>query len=186
MGTFLDLSAVGYFNAIIIFLIIFVIVYMLFLKIKIFGDANANSFAALVAVCIAFLSVSVPTLTKTLADFFPWVSVIVVLLFFIIFVFRPIGVKEDNILSIFTGNKYYFINFILVTVVLLIFFVALGSSLGPELLEKGSEKDPTDKTNWEDANYEDNLVLTLFHPATLGLVLLMVLGAVSIFLLTNY
>jgi len=79
----IDLSAVGYFNPIFSFVLLFVIVFAILQKSKILGESKPIQ--AIVGLVLSLIFISVVEVRGYVESVVPWFAVLVVALFFVVF-----------------------------------------------------------------------------------------------------
>ncbi|MGV8141105.1 MAG: hypothetical protein ACP5NW_01535 [Candidatus Woesearchaeota archaeon] len=189
MATFLDVSIVKSFSSIFTFILVFVIVYGLLEMFKALGDKK-QSLHALIAVILGFMVALSPGVTVVLQTFTPWFTMLILVIFFILFAVKLFGVSNEQITGAF-NKKSSILTWILILTAVIILF-SLGSGFGQKTLEEGqyngttvsvssgNETAPTDT-----GSFSQNLYNTLYHPKVLGLILVMLIVVFTMLFLTD-
>lgn len=189
MVTFLDVSIISNFSAVFTFILVFVIIYGLMQSLNLLGD-NRNGSHALIAVVVAFLVSMSPGVTTVLQTFTPWFTILIVIIFFILFAVRLFGVDTETITKTFM-NKNSIMTWILILTAVIILF-SLGAGFGQTSLEEGQKGGNTTSVVSGNAtvptdtgSFNQNLYNTLYHPKVLGLVLIMLIVVIAMMFLTD-
>lgn len=194
MATFLDIGVLGYFRVIFAMILIFVIMYGFLSWTKPFGDKGAGLYS-LISIAFAILSITSKGVLSLVTFMAPWFFIVVFIAFFILFILMIFGLKEKNLTAGTTSELRVWV--IIVTVVILLF--GLGSAFGQRTLEQGSGETGTttvevegstgsnitgspDSTSTSD--FGANVLNTLVNPQVLGMILVLLIGVFTIFLLT--
>jgi hypothetical protein len=200
MATFLDIGVLGYFRVIFAMILIFVIMYGFLSWTKPFGDKGLGLYA-LISIAFAILSISSKGVLTLISFITPWFFVIIFLAFFILFVLMIFGLKEKSLTAGAGPELRTWV--IIVTVVILLF--GLGSAFGQGTLSKGSGDTTTTDSGTVSADgtvdsatnvtgspestgttdFGTNVINTLVNPQVLGMILVMLIGVFTIFLLTS-
>jgi hypothetical protein len=188
MATFLDVSIIKNFSAVFTFILVFVIIYGLLESFKVFGEGKKGA-NALIAVIIGFLVSISSGVTAVIQTFTPWFTILIILIFFILFGVRMFGVSSAQITDGFMHNKSILTWILILSGVILLF--SLGAGFGQKTLEEGqsggvavnASGNVTAPTNTGDFN--QNLYNTLYHPKILGFILIMLIVVMAMLLLTG-
>ena len=205
MASVLDISILNSISVIFLFILIWVIVFGLLELVKIFGPDRKN-LHAIIAFCIALLSVVSPGVVSFFSFFTPWFFVWVLFIFFVLFAARMFGGAQNEISNLIKDST---VHIILIIVSVIIAFFALGHTMGQTLLEEqpgygspelghGETSLNSSSTNYisptepvlpdtpADSNdYKTNFILTIFHPKVLGMVFLLMVAAFTIMLIAR-
>lgn len=192
MATFLDISILGNFIGIFTFLLVFVIVYGMLELFNIFGDGH-KGLHAIIALAIAFIVIFSKGVVTVIQTFTPWFTILILVIFFILFAVRMFGATDKDIRNELTSGTVITTWIIIFTVVILLF--SLGAGFGQESLIKGAGGKVTqtnttinatgDPGSTATGNFNQNLYNTLFHPKVLGLILIMLLAVIAMLFLTG-
>lgn len=189
MATFLDVSIISNFSAVFTFILVFVIIYGLMQSLNLLGQ-NRNGSHALIAVVVAFLVSMSPGVTTVLQTFTPWFTILIVIIFFILFAVRLFGVDTATITKTFM-NKNSIMTWILILTAVIILF-SLGAGFGQTSLEEGQKGGNTTSVvsgnttvPTDTGSFNQNLYNTLYHPKVLGLVLIMLIVVIAMMFLTD-
>lgn len=197
MATFLDISILGHFITIFTFLLVFVIVYGMLELFKIFGDGH-KGIHAIIALAIGFIVIFSKGVVAVIQTFTPWFTILILVIFFILFAVRMFGATDKDIRNELTSGSTITTWIIIFTVVILLF--SLGSGFGQESLERGLSTQNTNTQgtitnnanitltsggNTSSSNFNQNLYNTLFNPKVLGLILVMLLAVMAMLFLTG-
>lgn len=163
MATPLDVSFLGTFTPIFVFLLIFSLLYSLLIKTKFFGD-NKN-YLTVIAIATALLFLMNSQAQGVVALFTPWFILFVFLLLFIFLFFIFLGVKHEDIGNLFHKPGYISI---VVAGTLLLFLIALTKVYGPFLMVNNAP------------GFWPMTKRLLFNPRILGVVFLLAVAAYTI------
>ncbi len=200
----MDVSMLGYFSPILIFILIFAFVYGVLHKTKVFGDNKILS--GIIGLVIALIFVLIAPLTKVVLIIAPWFSILFIFLVFMIVVFKIFGASDDNITSVI--KHHYTMQWTLIIICLIIAVGALAAVFGQQSLEGGygqpgssSETVSIDQSGevitvgapgaqyqgqtTAGSSYGKNLAATLYHPKTLGVVFMLIIAALAGAMLTG-
>ena len=185
MATFLDLTVLRYFSIIFTFILAFVIVYGFLEVFKMFGS-DRKGLHAWVALAMAFLVVLTSSVVNVIKFALPWIFIVILAIFFIIFAIRMFGVEESAIAGYVKGSGVVATWIIVIVIVILVF--AFGSAFGQQTLEKGQGNGGTVNVTGNQTaggtSFNQNVYNTLFNPKVLGLIFFMVVGIFTIVFLT--
>jgi hypothetical protein len=189
MAIFLDVSIIKNFSAVFTFILVFVIIYGLMQSLKLLGD-NKNGSHALIAVVVAFLVSMSSGVTTVLQTFTPWFTILIIVIFFILFAVRIFGVSTETITKTFM-NKTSILTWILVLTAVILLF-SLGAGFGQTSLEEGQSNGTTTSivsgnttATTNTGSFSQNLYNTLYHPKVLGLILIMLIVVIAMMFLTD-
>jgi NADH:ubiquinone oxidoreductase subunit 6 (subunit J) len=152
--------------------------------------ADKKSLHAIIAIVIAFMVSMSTGVVAVIQNFTPWFTMLVLIIFFILFAVKMFGVKDSYISEGFQKNKSLLTWIIVLTVIILLF--SLGSGFGQETLEQGQSGGTTvsvatgnTTTPTNTGSFSQNLYNTLYHPKILGLILIMIIVLISAIFLTD-
>jgi len=189
MATFIDISILQNFSSIFTFILVFVIIYAMMETVKALGE-DRKSLHAIIAVIIAFLVSMSSGVVSVIQSFTPWFTMLILIIFFILFAVRMFGVSNESITGAFAKNSSILTWIIILTVVILLF--SLGSGFGQKTLEQGQTGGSTvsvatgnTTTPTNTGSFSQNLYNTLYHPKVLGLILIMIIVLISTIFLTD-
>ncbi|MEM4637970.1 MAG: hypothetical protein QXK76_03035 [Candidatus Woesearchaeota archaeon] len=188
MATFLDVSILGNFIGIFTFLLVFVVVLGLLELFKVFGDGH-RGLHAIIALAVSFIVIFSRGVVVVIQTFIPWFTILILVIFFILFAVRMFGATEKDIHSELTKGTTITTWIIIFTVVILLF--SLGAGFGQQSLSQisgskiNTSVNATDSTNTATSDFNKNLYATLFHPKVLGLILVMLLAVMAMLFLTG-
>jgi CDP-diglyceride synthetase len=189
MATFLDISVVKSFSSIFTFILVFVIVYGLLEMFKALGDKK-QSLHALIAVILGFMVSLSPGVTTVLQTFTPWFTMLILVIFFILFAVKIFGVSNDTITDAFKKRSSILTWILILTAVIVLF--SMGAGFGQKTLEQGQNNGTTisvatgnETTPTDTGSFSQNLYNTLYHPKILGLILVMLIVVFAMLFLTD-
>lgn len=135
MATFLDLSLIGFFGSIFLFLLVFAIVWGLLTLTKIFSGApGEKGLYGLIAIAVAIGVVVSPTVTVFIATLVPWFAVFIIVLFLIFIVFRMFSGGEGAQIS--EAIRTQGVAWTMIVVSIIIVIVSFSSTFGQDLLDE--------------------------------------------------
>jgi CDP-diglyceride synthetase len=189
MATFLDVSIIQSFSGIFTFILVFVLAYGLMEMLKALGD-DKKSLHAIIAMILAFMVSMSKGVTVALQVFTPWITMLILVIFFIIFTLKMFGVKNEDIYESYKKKNAILTWIIILTVVIVLF--SIGAGFGQEALEQGQKGGITTSVETGEAtaptdtgSFSQNLYNTIFHPKVLGLLLVMFIVIVAMLFLTD-
>ena len=189
MVVFLDVSIIKNFSAVFTFILVFVIIYGLMQSLKILGEER-NGSHALIAVVVAFMVSMSSGVTTVLQTFTPWFTILIIVIFFILFAVRIFGVDTATITKTFMNKTSIMTWVLVITAVILLF--SLGAGFGQTSLEEGQKNGTTTSvvtgnvtSTTNTGSFSQNLYNTLYHPKVLGLILIMLIVVVAMMFLTD-
>ncbi len=179
-ASIIDLSILQGMSAIFLIIMVFIMIYALLQKTKVLGGNPALD--ATIAVAMSLIMISSGTVMEIISNITP----ILVLLFFLAVFFlmatRFMGLEDASIIKMMGGQNaaWWFI-----VVGILIFLGAAGQVVGP-LLSPGGGGEITDTVQPGEAgptgtgDYSTDLRNTIFHPAFLGMIVLLLIGSFTV------
>jgi hypothetical protein len=187
MATFLDIGLVQHFSVIFPVLLVFVIVFALLQKSKLIGDNKGLH--SLAALCIAVMMLFAPGVVQVINVMAPWFVLIFLLIIFFMMLLLSLGTSWESITARVTvwNTEHWF----LLIIGLIIFTGALASVYGGALLPYSVEENgtvtaaPMNGTSTDTGDFNANVGRVIFHPKTLGMVFLLMVGSLTIRLLTK-
>jgi len=196
MATFLDISILSHFVSVFTFLLVFVIIFGLLEVFKVFGEGR-KGLHALIAACIGFIFIFSSGVTTVIQTFMPWFTILILVIFFILFAVRMFGVSQKDISSAITEGSV--MTWILIFTVLILLF-SLGAGFGQKSLQDVQTSTPANASagtsvsvinnqttvvgSTNSPNFNQNLYNTLYNPKVLGLVLIMIIVILAMLFLT--
>jgi len=158
-------------------------------SLKILGEER-NGSHALIAVVVAFMVSMSSGVTTVLQTFTPWFTILIIVIFFILFAVRIFGVDTATITKTFMNKTSIMTWVLVITAVILLF--SLGAGFGQTSLEEGQKNGTTTSvvtgnvtSTTNTGSFSQNLYNTLYHPKVLGLILIMLIVVVAMMFLTD-
>jgi 4-amino-4-deoxy-L-arabinose transferase-like glycosyltransferase len=189
MATFVDISILQNFSSIFTFILVFVIIYSMLEVTKALGP-DKKSMNAIIAMIVGFLVSLSSGVVSVIQSFTPWFTLLVIIIFFILFAVRMFGVSSETITAEITKKSAIVTWILILTAVILLF--SLGSGFGQKTLEQGQANGTTVSvaTNattvpTDTGSFSQNLYNTLYHPKVLGLLLIMLTVVIAMLFLTD-
>jgi hypothetical protein len=190
MATFVDISILQNFSSVFTFILVFVIIYATLETTKVLGPEK-KSMNALIAMIMGFLVSMSSGVVSVIQNFTPWFTMLVIIIFFILFAVKLFGVSDAKITSTFEGKSSILTWILILTAVILLF--SLGSGFGQKTLEEGQTGNGTTTsvatgnttTATDTGSFNQNLYNTLYHPKVLGLILIMLIVVIAMLFLTD-
>ena len=133
MATFVDISILQNFSSVFTFILVFVIVYSMLETTKALG-ADKKSMNAIIAMIVGFLVSMSSGVVAVIQSFTPWFTMLLILIFFILFAVRMFGVSSETITAEITKKSAIVTWILILTAVILLF--SLGSGFGQRLWNK--------------------------------------------------
>lgn len=186
MATFLDIGLVEHFAIIFPILLVFVIVFALLEKSQILGDNKGIH--SLIALSIAIMMIFVPGLIQVVMIMAPWFVVLFLLITFFLLLLMSFGTKWEAISGV--ANIWQVPHWFLLIISLIIFIGALSQVYGGAMLPFSEDGAATVSVNGEElttdtGDFNQNVGRVIFHPKTIGMVFILMVGALTIKLLTS-
>lgn len=203
----MDISLIGYFGPLFLFLLAFIVVYAFLNITNMFKDIpGKNGISAIIALSLAFFILMFKPAAVLISSMVPWFAVLIILLFLIMFSVKMFNPSDDLFIKVL-GTKA--VHWTLITLFIIIVISSLSYTFGQSLLEKQvSEENVNSEYNtYEDAsNYDeptssstsssttpttatgsfgDNLLLTIINPRVLGMILLLLIGIFTIIFMAD-
>ena len=166
MATFLDFTSLEYFNAIYVFVFVWVVVYATLLYIKVLGSHKLIN--ALIGFILAIFVITSNAGVQLISKVAPFLTVIFVL----IILFSIAGNMLGGNLEGFPAMKGIFI-----TMILFVIFTGIALELREKYGDQGASTEPQ-----SDLSKDRNLLL---HPTFLGIVMLLSVAVFTIALLAK-
>ncbi len=132
MATFLDITLLSGAKVVFTFLLVYVIVWGLLVWIRPFGQSVPTGPYALIGLVAAFFSVISGTVRYIIEFMTPWFLFLILFLFFVLFIIRMFNVSEENLFAIISTST---VHIIIIVMILIVLFFALGSAFGQKSLE---------------------------------------------------
>ena len=189
-ATFLDIGLVSYFGVIFPILLVFVIVFAMLQKTTIFG--TNKGLQAIIAFCVAMIMLLTPGLIQVINTMAPWFVVLFVFLILLLVCLQFLGVSEKSIIDYMSTDwetPHWFV--LAFALVILIGSVATvyGSSLLPYSSDDANATVGADGgltgVSQDTGDFNANVGRLLFHPKTIGLVFILLVGSFTIRLLAG-
>lgn len=207
MATFLDVGVIGLFSTLFLLLLVYAIVWGLLSWINPFGD-KAKSAYAIIGILAAFFVVISKEARMFVQFITPWFIVLVIFLFFIVFLIGIFGIGgKEGLSKIMSQPKTYTW---LIIIIVVIIAGGLAHTFGQTALESQPGYTPPEvpvegnisevsQVGYPSLDYTSgyappgstatpsfkvNLINTLIHPKVLGILLVFLIGAVTIYFLS--
>ncbi len=134
MATFMDLSLLGNFSSIFVFLFIFVILYAFQISVKIFKEQpGEKGLAAIIAIAGAFLVMLSPNILNVFKNIVPWMTLLIIFLFLVFFVVKMFAGEDEGLFKDLIRQSTVY--WILIVIFILIVIVSFSQTYGQGLLE---------------------------------------------------
>ena len=172
MASMMDISLVGNFKPIFIWIFIWATTFAVLKKTNLFGDNMGMN--TLVAFIMSTLFTLVDPMRQFIDVLTPWFVVLMVFAVFLILTFLFLGVKEETIGETISqpGTVWFIIIFMII-----IFLAVLTSVWGPMV-------QPVTTTGGEEGIMSD-IILIIFNPKVLGAFILLFIASQSIRLIAR-
>ncbi len=212
MSTVLDYSILSDFSIIFIFLTVFLAGLGLMRYIDFFKMGSDSKLYAVLAFALSFIVVMSPTVVDIFTFAIPWLSIVLLIGFFLLFFAKMFNTDLDTAYLIGQGPVYGF----LIAFVVIIFLFALSFSFGQDLLEEqpgfrdldriqgetvprdtfvpegqvppafeGQSSVSQQRAAQDQRDLGSNIVLTLFHPRILGMLFVILIATATILLIAR-
>ncbi len=176
----IDLSILEGLSALFMIILVFVLIYALLQKTKVLGG-NAG-LDAMVAIAMSMLMIISGTVMEIISNMTPILILILFMAVFLLMGTRFLNVSDDSIVKMLGGDNaaWWFI-----VIGILVFLGAAGQVIAP-LISGNPDATTTDVTIPTDpgdvgtGDYNTDLRNTLFHPAFLGMIVLLLIGSFTV------
>ena len=163
MAAIISTELIHYISPVLIFIFIWAILYAILQKFEGFGkNQSVNAAIAFVA---SLLFVIMPVTRDLIKEVIPWLIVLVVVIMVILLILMFMGYKEVDIVTYMKENSF---GVVIVSIVIIVFLVALGKVVGPALFQYPS---PTE------LGIISDLKRVILNPKTLGVVLILLIAS---------
>lgn len=187
MVTLLDLSVLEGFLPLFVFLFVMLAVYAILNVTKILTDNPGIH--ALIAIFIALIVILFPGAAQVIANMTPWFVLLLVFLMFLLISSQFMGMPAKgagSFVQMMGGESAGWWIFILGIIIAL---WAISDVYGQALLAGGGAEQPEVTPGQGDrptdtSSFRENVGATIFNPKILGLVLLLVIGALTVRFMT--
>lgn len=191
MATFLDIGLAQHFSVIFPVLLVFVLVFAILEKTQIFGDKKGLH--SIIALCLAVMMLFIPGVVQVVSMMAPWVVVLLLFIVFLMVLFMAMGVKWDQVVK-YASGEFEVAHWFLLILMIIIFIGSIGSVYGNSMLPFSGGKvaagnitqmneDGTYST--DTGEFNQNVGSVIFHPKVLGLLFVLMVGALAIKLLSG-
>ncbi|NQU79411.1 hypothetical protein HQ545_06610 [Candidatus Woesearchaeota archaeon] len=183
MATFLDIGLAQHFQVIFPILLVFVLIFALLEKSKILGENKGLH--SLIALSIAMMLLFVPGVVDVINVMAPWFVLFFLAIIFFMFLLLAFGTKWEAVTEYATGwaTPHWFI----LVISIVIFIGALANVYGGAMLPfSGEDSVPlegAEDTATDTGDFNQNVGRVIFHPKTIGLVFVLMVGSLTIRLL---
>jgi len=181
MATLLDVSLLGNFTNIFVFLFVWLVVFGILELTHIFGSSKKglNTMIAFIVALLVLLSKTATSIINFLIS--PFI-VVAIALFFIFFLVKMFGVS-DNATSELIKSPAVYVPILVVAALIIIF--AITNSFGQKILEQEPLTDEdgnstTTVSSTETGGFQDNLYDTFFNKKVLGLIVVLLVAVFAI------
>ncbi len=194
MATFLDIGIIENANIVFVFILIFTVIFGLLEYSNPFGKEK-RGLHGILALVIAFLLVISKAAVLMINFMTSWFVVLFLFIVFALFAIRIFGATEKETLALLKDSGFYPY---LIVIIIIILIAGLAHVFGQGLLEKGTKttlKNASDAEIIKDriaeagstqtTSFGENVLNTLIHPKVLGFIAIMVIGTISLALLTK-
>jgi len=188
MATILDIGLIKGISGLFPFLLVLVLSYAVLNNMKPFKDNPA--FAALAAVCFAFMTLLFPLVHKTIMMMSPWFMLFLVFSIFTLIAFQAFGVESSTIVEVVTGKTPgEFGGSFFWWVIGIMLLIALGSLSQVISTERGFTALTAEGIAAEEVVDPGSETATFFgtitHPKVLGMALVFLIGLFTVKFMTE-
>jgi len=186
------------FSPIFIFIFVFAIIFGVLQASKIFKEAK--NLYGIIAFILAILAIVNSDFVKMLTMILPWIAMMVIFFFLMFFILMFLGMDNNLILQVMGGpTKASTFWWVFGAVIFLVVW-SLGSIMGQRYLESGTglvgddnstlqdyqnNVDSSERATTATNNFQGNLTNILFHPAVLGMALILIIAMMALIMLTR-
>jgi len=191
MATLLDaigiLQATGFYSIVLPFILIFALTYAILEKTKLVGENK--SIHVVIAAVFGFLFVGIAEASKFVAAFLPVISVFLIIMLFIILIFKFVGFGDEDVKGAFAQSRVWGP---ILLVIILFAFMTYGqlypqSSLAtrPELGDQFGIDQPSEGTAGLQNFLAQEQTRILFSPQIMGLIVMMIIFGLATYYITR-
>lgn len=183
MAGALDIGLLEYFSIIFPALLIFVIVYALFSKLKLLGENK--SLNAIAAIAIAFIVIMSRDITKIINVIAPWFVVLFIFIILLLIIYKMLGASDENLSNFITTHTMTQWMIFIIGIIIVIAGIAsvYGQRLSP-LTTGESNGTAVSSTSTTGSTFGESVGKTLFHPKIIGTLFIFLVAAFAIGLLS--
>lgn len=187
MVTFLDIGLLEHFAVIFPFLLIFLIVFGILQKTALFGDNKGIH--ALIALSIAVISLFTPGAIEVIVVMAPWFVILFIFILLFLMSLKITGVSDKSITD-YMSKEFDTAHWVILSAALaiIVFGVSFvyGSSFLPFSEDSHGDLDVRDGNFTTDTgNFNQNVGRVIFHPKTVGAIIVLLLGSFTIRMLAG-
>lgn len=175
-------------------LLVLVVVYALMLS---SGKLGQNQFInSIVAFSLAAMVLFNQGISQVINLISPWFVVLFIFIIFILIAVKSTGISDNMIVEAMKNRSYIVWTIVFIAVGILLY--GIGQMLGqqlltgerpviiePEIVDYDAQGQPIYSTSTATDDFNTNLNNTIFHPAILGLGLIGLIAAFTVFFMTN-
>jgi hypothetical protein len=184
MAAVLDVGLLEYFSIIFPALLVFVIVYALFEKLKILGENKALH--AIAAIAIAFMLMLSRDIMNVINFIAPWFVLLFIFVIMLLVVYKTLGATDQNLADFITTHTLTQWIIIIIGFVIVIAGIANVYGERAKTLTTGDNVTTiTTVDGVEGATFGETVGKTFFHPKIIGIIFIFLVAAFSIGLLTQ-
>ncbi len=188
MASVLEVGLFGFFDVIFTWLLIFTVVFALFQKTGFLAPKGSKTkgapINAMIAVAVATLAIIYPPVVELINFIAPWFVLAFIFLVLLLMVFKMFGVEDDTFVKAVVDYPGLLFTIIGVSIVILV--AGFGAVFGQTVLELSPNDGDAGSIDGEELDgFEQNVVDIIFHPAVLGMGLLMTIAFFAVIFLTG-
>jgi len=191
MATLLDaigiLQATGFYSIVLPFILIFALTYAILEKTKLVGENK--SIHVVIAAVFGFLFVGIAEASKFVAAFLPVISVFLIIMLFIILIFKFVGFGDEDVKGAFAQSRVWGP---ILLVIILFAFMTYGQlypqgslATRPELGDQFGIDPPSEGTAGLQNFLAQEQTRILFSPQIMGLIVMMIIFGLATYYITR-
>lgn len=177
MASPLDIGLLQSFGDLFPFLLVLVVIFGIMGYTKLFNDNKAIH--AMIAVILAIMAMFSSVVKETIVVMAPWFILFFIFFIFIIIAFMIFGAKEADIFSVFKSKEYGYVNWWVITIVVVIFVGSLTSVISRQG-GIGKTNETIVKAGEAPSTQEQQFWKTIVHPKVLGIIFILLIAMFTI------
>ena len=183
MATIFDISLIQSFDIVFPFVFVWAVVFALLQKTE--AIAKSAGINAVIATAAGFMILLSQTVIDLINFMIPWFTIAIIFLILMLLLFMVFGGKNIQPEKAIKDKS---LQWVLIGIGLVIIFAAFGKVLGQNIgpyLAGGNETEVGAPGSVATGSFEQNIFATLFHPKTLGLIILFAIVIAAIIFLSS-
>ena len=130
MAAIISTDLLHYISPVLIFIAISTIIYAVLQRFSLFGKNQPIN--AAISVMVGLLFIFTPMANSLIKEVVPWLVVLILIFVVVLLLLMFVGYKEESIVKYLAENSF---GYIVITVVIIIFIIALAKVFGPSFYQ---------------------------------------------------